>query len=321
MDESTNKLPKQSISLQFDGKEMKKMILDIKNDTGYFTKTKRNVVENVLNDLMKMNTSSNMTHLIIIIFKLLSHSTVEFKNDISDLILWAIDNMLSKQFDDANEHFDGFRSMSITNFKESHNRSIKELTSLLSVFSITEKDTGSIASQSNSGDIQSTNIIKEVIPKSAFPSKLAIGYTMEDIRAHRRYLQEYIDDILMTLKYLKYYDKDDKPHISLSIIKPSEEAHLDCEVEEVKKQVKDMLSEFGMTEEDILIDFELSSDDFYPAMETDKTRDDKVTDDKTIDNKTTDDKVSDDNSTDNKVTDEDTVNVAALLSMNTCLLV
>jgi len=57
-----------------------------------------------------------------------------------------------------------------------------------------------------------------------------------------------------------------------------------------------MLSEFGMTEEDILIDFELSSDDFYPAMETDKT-------------------------TDNKVTYEDTVNVCALLSMNACLLV
>ncbi len=57
-----------------------------------------------------------------------------------------------------------------------------------------------------------------------------------------------------------------------------------------------MLSEFGMTEEDILIDFELSSDDFYLAMETNKT-------------------------TDNKVTDEDTVNNCALLSMNTCLCV
>ena len=38
--------------------------------------------------------------------------------------------------------------------------------------------------------------------------------------------------------------------------------------------------------------------------------------DKTTVNKTTDDK-----STDNKVTDEDTVNVSALLSMNTYLLV
>ena len=59
MNESTNKLPKQSISLQFDGNDMKKRILDIKNDTGYFTKTKRNEVENVLNDLMKMNTSDD----------------------------------------------------------------------------------------------------------------------------------------------------------------------------------------------------------------------------------------------------------------------
>ena len=82
----------------------------------------------------------------------------------------------------------------------------------------------------------------------------------------------------------------------MSIINPSEEAHLDSEVEEDKKLIKDMLSEFGMTEEDILIDFELSYDDFYPALETNKT-------------------------TDNKVTDEDTVNVCALLSMNTCLCV
>ena len=136
-----------------------------------------------------------------------------------------------------------------------------------------------------------------------------IGYTMDDIRAYRRYLQECIDDP-KTLKCIKsfefYYDKDGKPHISLSIINPSDEANLDCEVEEDKKLVKDMLSEFGMTEEDILIDFELSSDDFYPAMETDKT----------TDNKTTDDKI-----TDHKVTDEDTVNVSALLSMNTYLLV
>jgi hypothetical protein len=189
--------------------------------------------------------------------------------------------------------------MSITNFEESRNTSIKNITSLLSVFSITEKDTGSIASKSKSSDIQSTDIVKEVIPKSAFSSKLTIGYTMDDICAYRRYLQECIDDP-KTLKCIKsfefYYEKDGKPHISLSIMNPSEEAHLDSEVEEDKKLVKDMLSEFGMTDEDILIDFELSSDDFYPAMETDKT-------------------------TDNKVTYEDTVNVSALLSMNACLLV
>jgi hypothetical protein len=289
-------------------KEKIDKILDIKIDTGYFTKTKRNEVENVLNDLM--NTSSNMNHLVIIIYKLLIQSTVESRNDIFDLILWAIDNRFSKQVDDINEYFHGFQSMSITNSQESRNTSIKEITSLLSVFSITEKDTGSIVSQSNSGDIQSTDIIKEVIPKRAFYSKLTIGYTLDDIRAYRRYLQECIDNP-KTLKCIKsfefYNDKDGKPHISLSINNLSEEAHLDSEVEADKKLVKDMLSEFGMTEEDILIDFELSSDDFYPAMmETDKTIDDKVTDDNLIDN---------------KVTDEETVNVAAVLSMNTCLLV
>jgi len=76
---------------------MKKRILDIENDTGYFTKTKRNEVENVLNDLMKINTSSNMNHLVTIIYKLLSRRTAELRNDIFDLILWAIDNMLSKE--------------------------------------------------------------------------------------------------------------------------------------------------------------------------------------------------------------------------------
>jgi len=44
---------------------------------------------------MKMNTSSNMNHLVIIIYKLLSQRTAETRNDIFDLILWAIDNMLS----------------------------------------------------------------------------------------------------------------------------------------------------------------------------------------------------------------------------------
>jgi regulator of RNase E activity RraB len=147
-------------------KEKIDKILDIKNDTGYFTKTKRIEVENVLNELL--DTSSNMNHLVIIIHKLLSKRTVESRDYIFDLILWAIDNSFSKQVDDINEDFDGFQSMSITNFQESRNTSIKEITSLLSVFSIAEKDTGSIASQSNSVDIQSTNIIKEVIPKSVF---------------------------------------------------------------------------------------------------------------------------------------------------------
>ena len=248
-----------------------------------FTKTKPNEVENVLNELM--NTSSNMNHLVVIIHKLLSQSTFIF--EIFDLILWAIDNRFSKQVDDINVYFDGLQSMSITNSQESRNTSIKKIIFLPSVFSITD------------------NIIKDVILKRAFSSKLTIGYTMDDIRAYRRYLQERIDD--KTLRCIKssdfYYDKDGKPHISLSIMIPS-----DSEVEEDKKLVKDMLSEFGMTEEDILIDFD--SDDFYPAMDSDQD-DDKATDDKT----------TDDNSTDDKVTDEDTVNVSALLSMNTCLLV
>lgn len=60
-----------------------------------------------------------------------------------------------------------------------------------------------------------------------------------------------------TLKCIKsfefYYGKDGKPHISLSIMNPS-----DSEVEEDKRLVKDILSEFSMAEEDILIDFVLS---------------------------------------------------------------
>ena len=104
-------------------KEKIDKILDIKNDTGYFTKTKRIEVENVLNELL--DTSSNMNHLVIIIHKLLSQRTVESRNYTFDLILWAIDNRFSKQVDDINEDFDGFQSMSITNFEESRNTSIK----------------------------------------------------------------------------------------------------------------------------------------------------------------------------------------------------
>ena len=100
-------------------KEKIDKILDIKNDTRYFTKTKRNEVEIVLNELM--NTSSNMNHLVIIIYKLLSQSTVESRNDIFDLILWALDNRFSNNI---NEYFDGLQSMSITNFQESRNTSI-----------------------------------------------------------------------------------------------------------------------------------------------------------------------------------------------------
>ena len=108
------------------------------------------------------------------------------------------------------------------------------------------------------------------------------------------------------MKFIKsfefYYDKDGKPHISLSVIDLSEKAHLDSEVEDDKKLVKSMLSDFGLAEEDICIDYELSSSDFQPAMETEQ--DDKPTDDKpTIDEPIVDEPIVD-----------DVVNVAAILT-------
>ena len=131
---------------------------------------------------------------------------------------------------------------------------------------------------------------------------------MEDIRAYRRKLQECID--CETLKYIKsfefYCDKDGKPHISLSIINPSEKAHLDSEVEVDKKSVKSMLSDFGLAEEDICIDYELSSGDFQLAMETEH---DKPPVDEPPDGKPTVDEPPDD-----KPIVEDIVNVAAILT-------
>jgi hypothetical protein len=89
---------------------------------------------------------------------------------------------------------------------------------------------------------------------------------MKDILAYRQKLQKSIDD--KTLKYMKsfefYYDKDGYPHFSFSIIDSSEKAH----VEDDNIKVKGMLSEFGLSDEHIRIDYELSSGDFQPAMMT-----------------------------------------------------
>ena len=176
----------------------------------------------------------------------------------------------------ANEHVDEFQTMLISNNIESYRKKMQE-------------DIGNAAYKPNSRDF----VLTIAIPKSAHSSMFTILYTMDDIRAYRRNLQECIDD--ETLKYIKsfefYCDKDDKPHISLSIIDCSEKSEVVMsQIEDDKKRVKDMLCDFGMTEEDILIDFELSSDDFYPAMETEQD--------------------------DDKATDDDTSNVAAILTCN-----
>ena len=152
-----------------------------------------------------------------------------------------------------------------------------------------QEDTGNAAYKPNSRDF----VLTIAIPKSAHSSMFTILYTMDDIRAYRRNLQECIDD--ETLKYIKsfefYCDKDDKPHISLSIIDCSEKSEVVMlQIEDDKKRVKDMLSQFGMTEEDILLDFDLSSDDFYPSMETEQD--------------------------DDKAIDKDTSNVAAIFTCN-----
>ena len=87
---------------------------------------------------------------------------------------------------------------------------------------------------------------------------------MKDILAYRQKLQKSIDD--KTLKCIKsfefYYDEHGYPHFSFSIIDSSEKAH----VEDDKIKVKDMLSEFNLSEEEMCIDYELSFCDFQPAM-------------------------------------------------------
>ena len=88
----------------------------------------------------------------------------------------------------------------------------------------------------------------------------------ETVFDFQRVLLDNIND--KTLKCIKsfefYDDKDNKPHISFSIIDPSEEADLQ---EDKEKVTTLMLNAFGFTEDPVLIDYELSSDDFYPAMD------------------------------------------------------
>jgi len=108
---------------------------------------------------------------------------------------------------------------------------------------------------------QPTTASQNVIPQVSNTE----GYTKSAELDFRRGLQDDIDN--ETLKCIKsfefYYDKDNKPHVSFSIIDPSEEADLQ---EDKEKVTILMQNAFGFTEYPVLIDYNLSSRDFLPGM-------------------------------------------------------
>lgn len=85
----------------------------------------------------------------------------------------------------------------------------------------------------------------------------------ETVFDFQRILLDRIND--KTLKCIKsfefYYDKMKKPHVSFSIIDPPE-ADLQVDKDEVERLIR---NEFGFEVDPVDIDYELSSDDFYPA--------------------------------------------------------